>query len=72
MLRTYVPALRFLWRVTRLRHRLEQDPATRRYKDLATTPLENELASMLGLYEATEGARKVANQARLRAAAAHS
>jgi radical SAM superfamily enzyme YgiQ (UPF0313 family) len=72
MLRTYVPALRFLWRVTRLRHRLEQDPATRHYKDLATTPLENEQASMLGLYEATEGARKVANQARLRAAAAHS
>ncbi len=72
MLRIYVPALLFLWRVTRLRHRLEKDPATRYYKDLATTPLENELASPLGLYEATEGARKVANQARRRAAAVHS
>ena len=71
ILRTYIPALMFLWRITRLRYRLQKDPATRHYKDLATTPLENELANPLGLYEATEGARKVANQARLRASAAH-
>jgi hypothetical protein len=68
----YVPALRFLWRLTRLRHRLEKDPATRHYRDLAITPLENELAESLGLYETTEGARKAATQARVRAAAMHS
>jgi len=69
---TYVPALRFLWQLTRLRHRLLKDPATRNYRDLAITPLDNELNETLGLYEATEGARRVANQARLRTAAARS
>jgi radical SAM superfamily enzyme YgiQ (UPF0313 family) len=70
MLRAYVPALMFLWRLTRLRHRLEKDPATRLYRDLAITPLENELANPLELYEATEAARQVAGRARVRAAAA--
>jgi pyruvate-formate lyase-activating enzyme len=70
MLRTYVPALLFLWRLTRLRHRLEKDPAARSYRDLATTPLDNELANPLELYEATEAAREVASRARVRAAAA--
>jgi hypothetical protein len=32
---TYIPALLFLWRLTRLRHRLKNDPATRKYTDLA-------------------------------------
>ena len=72
IVRTYVPALRFLWQLTRLRHRLTKDPAMRHYQDLATTPLQNELDETLGLYEATEGARRVANQARLRTAAARS
>jgi hypothetical protein len=72
IVRTYVPALRFLWRLTRLRHQLLKDPSIRTYRDLATTPLENELDETLGLYEATDAARKVASQARLRAAAARS
>jgi radical SAM superfamily enzyme YgiQ (UPF0313 family) len=66
MLCTYVPAMIFLWRLTRLRHRLEKDPATKHYRDLATTPLEDELETGLELFEATEGARKAANQARFR------
>ena len=66
---TYVPALSFLWQLTRLRHRLLKDPATRSYRDLAITPLDNELDETLGLYEATESARRVAHQARLRTAA---
>ncbi len=69
ILGTYVPALRFLWRLTRLRHRLRQDPSTRHYTDLAMTPLDHELDEDLGLYDATEGARKVAAQARVRAIA---
>ena len=32
---TYVPALLFLWRLTRLRHRLKKDPEARHYTDLA-------------------------------------
>jgi radical SAM superfamily enzyme YgiQ (UPF0313 family) len=69
LVRAYLPAMLFLWRLTRLRHRLERDPATRLYRDLATSPLENELAGTLGLFKATEGARKAADQARVRAAA---
>jgi hypothetical protein len=67
----YLPALRFLWKVNRLRHQLTKDPATRHYTDIAITPLENELGESLELYEATEGARQAAARARVRAAAMH-
>jgi pyruvate-formate lyase-activating enzyme len=70
ILRTYIPALLFLWRLTRLRHRLQKDPATRSYRDLAISPLDNDLANPLELYEATESARQVVSRARVRAAAA--
>ncbi len=70
IVRTYVPALRFVWRLTRVRHRLLKDPATRTYRDLAITSLEDELSQHLGLYEVTEAARKVATIAKHRAAAA--
>src|SRR5215472_12299073 len=70
MFATYVPAIRFLWRLTRLRHRLLKDPTLRTYRDLAITPLENEFAEPLAIYEATEAARQVASQARLRSATA--
>jgi radical SAM superfamily enzyme YgiQ (UPF0313 family) len=68
ILSTYGRALWFLWRLTRLRHRLAMDPMTRHYKDLATMRLDNELGDTLRLYDATEAARKMVNQARLRAA----
>jgi radical SAM superfamily enzyme YgiQ (UPF0313 family) len=61
---TYVPALKFLWRLTRLRHRLLTDPGTRDYRDLATIPLQHELNEHLELYEATEAARRFAGGAR--------
>jgi len=66
IVRTYGPALWFLWRLTRLRHRLEKDPASRDYRDIAITPLDNELDSDLALYESTEAARRLASQARAR------
>jgi radical SAM superfamily enzyme YgiQ (UPF0313 family) len=72
VLSTYGPALWFLWRLTRLRHRLAKDPATRNYKDLAITPLQHEIEAPLELYEATEAARRTTNQARVRAAVTHS
>jgi len=71
ILSTYVPALLFLWKLTRLRHRLEQDPAARRYSDLAITPLPDELTDTLALFEATDAARAVAARARVRAATIH-
>src|SRR5262249_26462002 len=57
VLATYLPALGFLWRLTRLRHRLLKDPATKSYRDIATTVLDNELNEHLDLYEATDAAR---------------
>jgi radical SAM superfamily enzyme YgiQ (UPF0313 family) len=68
ILATYVPALMFVWRLTRLRHRLKKDPATRHYTDLAITSLEDESAQGLGLYEDT---RKAAVRARPQPATAH-
>jgi hypothetical protein len=40
---TYVPALLFLWKLTRLRHRLKKDPATRYYRDIAIGGAEEEI-----------------------------
>ena len=57
----------FLWRLTRLRHRLLKDPQTRAYQDLATASLENELSEHLELYEATDAARRFADIARVKA-----
>ena len=44
---TYVPALLFLWRLTRLRHRLKKDPAARQYTDLAIGRSAEEAAHAL-------------------------
>jgi Radical SAM superfamily len=69
ILLAYVPGLLFLWKLTRLRHRLMRDQAARNYRDISMTPLENELAEPLDLYEATEAARGVVLLARSRARA---
>jgi hypothetical protein len=66
--RTYGQALRFLWRLTRMRQRLMKDPATRSYRDLATTPVQDELHESLRLYDVTDAARKAVDQARVRSA----
>jgi radical SAM superfamily enzyme YgiQ (UPF0313 family) len=51
---TYVPALLFLWRLTRLRHRLKKDPATRHYTDLAIGGAEEEAGQALDLDSAKQ------------------
>jgi radical SAM superfamily enzyme YgiQ (UPF0313 family) len=66
--RTYGQALRFLWRLTRMRQRLMKDPAARSYRDLATTPAQDELHESLRLYDVTDAARKAVDQARVRSA----
>ncbi len=42
MFTTYVSGLLFFWRLTRLRRRLQRDPATRNYSDIAIAPADAE------------------------------
>jgi hypothetical protein len=42
MFTTYVSGLLIFWRLTRLRRRLQRDPATRNYSDIAIAPADGE------------------------------
>jgi hypothetical protein len=65
---TYVPGLWFFWRLERLRKRIEKDPASKTYTDLALSPVDDdEFGDELELYHATDGARRAATQAKARA-----
>jgi radical SAM superfamily enzyme YgiQ (UPF0313 family) len=65
MVRTYLPGLRFFWRLERLRRRIEKDPAARNYTDVALT-VDSTFSTDLELYSATESARLAAQRARSR------
>ncbi len=68
MCSTYVPGLWFFWRLERLRKRIEKDPASKSYTDLALSPVDDdEFGDELELYHATDGARRAATQAKVRA-----
>ena len=68
MLSTYVPGLRYFWRLERLRRKIENDPAAKNYTDLALNPVnDDEFGDELELYHATDAARLAANQAKSRA-----
>ena len=64
---TYGPGLWFLWRLGRLRRRLERDVSTRRYTDVAIAPIDGDEDEALELYSATEAARRSVAEARTRA-----
>ena len=65
---TYVPGLWFFWRLERLRKRIEKDPASKGYTDLALSPVDDdEFGDELELYHASDGARRAAAQAQARA-----
>ncbi|HEY9158715.1 MAG TPA: radical SAM protein [Candidatus Binatus sp.] len=65
---TYVPGLWFMWRLERLRRKIENDPASKRYTDVALSPVaDDEFGADLELYHATDSARHAADQARTRA-----
>jgi len=67
MLTTYLPGLWFLWRLERLRRQIERDPASRNYSDIAIRPVDDgEFADDFDLYQATDDARRAADQARSR------
>jgi radical SAM superfamily enzyme YgiQ (UPF0313 family) len=65
IVRTYVPGLKFFWRLERLRRRIEKDPANKTYTDVALT-IDHEFPAELELYHATESARVAAERARSR------
>ena len=65
---TYVSGLWFLWRLEHLRRRIENDPASRLYTDVALAPMGvAEFGDDLELYHATDSARRALDQARFRA-----
>jgi radical SAM superfamily enzyme YgiQ (UPF0313 family) len=64
---TYGPGLWFLWKVWRLRKRIERDPAVAQYTDAALAPTAGDEGEHLDLYEATEAARSAVARERTRA-----
>ena len=68
MLSTYVPGIAYFRRLERLRRKIERDPASKSYVDLALLPVDDdEFGDDLELYHATNSARIAASQARTRA-----
>jgi hypothetical protein len=65
---TYVPTLRLWWKIDRMRRRIERDPLSKSYSDLALTPVSSEDEN-LELFHASEAARQAAARASARAAA---
>ena len=69
MAATYVPGLWFFWRLERLRRKIENDPVSKLYTDVALSPVvDSEFDADLELYHATDSARRAAEQAQSRAA----
>lgn len=68
MISTYVPGLMYFWRLERLRRRIEKDPTSKNYTDLALSPVhDDEFDAELELYRATDSARIAADRAKSRA-----
>jgi hypothetical protein len=59
----------FLWKLGRLRRRLERDPSARRYTDVAIARIEGDESEALELYQATAAARGAVAAARARSEA---
>ncbi|MBV8056087.1 MAG: radical SAM protein [Deltaproteobacteria bacterium] len=67
---TGISALRFRLKLERIRRRIMNDPASATYTDLALSPTDDDLeGDKLELLQNTEAARRVSQQARLKAAA---
>ncbi|HXR25152.1 MAG TPA: hypothetical protein VN742_07310, partial [Candidatus Binataceae bacterium] len=60
---TYLPGLRFLYRIEALRRTVENEPDAFNYTDLALSPLAEEYGAELDLFNATRSARQVADRA---------
>jgi hypothetical protein len=66
---TYGSALRFYWKLERMRRRIERDPANADYTDLAIRPAADDCSEALELYERSDGARLEVERVKARAAA---
>ncbi|MBV8450850.1 MAG: radical SAM protein, partial [Deltaproteobacteria bacterium] len=67
---TGILALRFRLKLERIRRRIMNDPVSATYTDLALSPTDDDLeGDKLELLQNTEAARRVSQQARLKAAA---
>ena len=66
LLGTYPAALMFIWKMARLKRRIDRDPSA--YADAALTPVRDEYGAGLELFNATESARHAADLALTRAA----
>jgi radical SAM superfamily enzyme YgiQ (UPF0313 family) len=61
---TYLPGLWLYFQLERLRRRIERDPASRTYSDIAIAPVANDCSESLELYTITETSRREAKGAR--------
>ena len=67
-LTTYLPGAWFFLRLEALRKKIESDPASKHYMDVALSPVaDDEFDADLGLYQASDSAVRAADQARSRA-----
>ncbi|MBV8454493.1 MAG: radical SAM protein, partial [Deltaproteobacteria bacterium] len=64
---TYVPGLWFFYKLERLRRRIQRDPASQTYSDIAIAPVAEDYSEALELYANTEASRHEADRARSRA-----
>ena len=65
---TYVPMVRSLWSIDRVRRRIQDDPAGRAYSDRAIAPVGIAPEDDLELYRTSDAARQAAARGRARAA----
>ena len=66
MVATYVPTLLLLWKIQRLRRRIERDPLRTSYSDLAIAPVSGACDEDLELYRTSDSARQAVARAQAR------
>jgi hypothetical protein len=66
MAATYVPTLLLLWKIQRLRRRIDRDPLRTSYSDLAIAPVSGAGDEDLELYRTSDSARQAAARAQAR------
>jgi radical SAM superfamily enzyme YgiQ (UPF0313 family) len=61
---TYAPMLFLLWKIDRMRRRIQRDPASRSYTDVALTALSHSSNEHLELFQTSDAARLAGSRAR--------
>ena len=65
----YVPLILYAWRVNRLRRRIENDPESAAYTDVALTPVADAAEEHLDMFELNDSSRAAVDKARKEAKA---